>query len=189
MASKIEIFNKNQSKTNLPEIRPGDTVRVHQKITGEKGQPKIQIFEGLVLVRKHGKSISSTITVRKVLKGIGIEKIFPTHSPMIDKIEVTKRGKVRRAKLYYLRTAKGRKARLKRKDIKAEEVSVPEEGQAEELESVEKVESVEPVEASKVENNTSEAETTENNTQPEPEGQKNTQEDTEEGIDSAKNKN
>lgn len=104
----------NQLKKGLPDIRPGDTVRVHQKIK-EKDKERLQAFEGVVLARKHGKGISATITVRKVISGIGVEKILPIHSPIIEKIEVLKKGKVRRAKLYYLRKVKGRKARLKRK--------------------------------------------------------------------------
>ena len=114
MATKIEIFNQLQLKKDLPDIRPGDTVRVHQKIK-EGDKERIQVFEGLVLARKHGKGISATITVRRMISAISVERIFPIHSPIIEKIEVLKRAKVRRAKLYYLRTAKGKKARLKQK--------------------------------------------------------------------------
>jgi len=123
MTTKVELFNKQQLKTDLLDIRPGDTVRVHQiikepsKKSGKEIKERIQVFEGIVIARKHGKGISATITVRKVISGIGVEKIFPLHSPSIAKIEVIKRGKVRRAKLYYLRTAKGRKARLKNKEF------------------------------------------------------------------------
>jgi len=116
MTTKIETFTKAQLKKDLPDIRPGDTVQVHQKIK-EKNKERIQIFEGLVLARKHGKGISATITVRKAISGIGVEKIFPIHSPAIEKIKVVKRSKVRRAKLYYLRKVKGKKARLKRKEF------------------------------------------------------------------------
>jgi large subunit ribosomal protein L19 len=112
MTTKLENFLKSQLKKDLPDIRPGDTVRVYQKIK-EKDKERIQIFEGLVLARKHGRGITSTITVRKVISGIGVERVFPIHSPTIEKIEVINRGKVRRAKLYYLRKAKGKKARLK----------------------------------------------------------------------------
>ncbi len=117
MSKLLDKFNKKQLK-NLPDIRPGDTIKVHQKIK-EQDKERIQIFEGIVIARKHGKGISATITVRKVVDGIGVERIFPIHSPLIAKIEVVKHGKVRRAKLYYLRTAKGKKARLKRKDFAA----------------------------------------------------------------------
>ncbi len=117
MVTKSEIFNKTQLKKEMPDIRSGDTVRVSQKIK-EKGKEKIQAFEGLVIARKHGKGISATITVRKIISGIGVEKIFPIHSPIIEKLEILKRSKVKRAKLYYLREAKGKKARLKRKELK-----------------------------------------------------------------------
>jgi large subunit ribosomal protein L19 len=112
MVNKLELFNKKQLKTNLPEIRPGDTILVSQKIK-EGDKHKAQTFEGQVLAKKHGQGISGTITVRRVVLGVGVEKVFPLHSPNIEKIEVLKRGKARRAKLYYLRTAKGKDARLK----------------------------------------------------------------------------
>ena len=126
--NKLKIFTKPFLKTNLPDIRPGDTIRVHEKISTsvvsekektkqKQEKEKIQVFEGIVLARKHGKGISATITVRKVISGIGVERIFPLHSPNIKKIEILKRAKVRRAKLYYLRTAKGKKARLKEKIV------------------------------------------------------------------------
>ena len=125
MPTQIETFKKSQLK-DVPTIRPGDTVRVHQKIkegdpSNPSGQAKerVQIFEGVVIARKHGKGISGTITVRKVIDGVGVERIFPIHSPSIAKIEVVKSSKVRRAKLYYLRTAKGKKAKLKKKDFAA----------------------------------------------------------------------
>jgi len=111
-------------KKELPDIRPGDTVRVYQKIKEiiSKGKKKageererIQVFEGLVIARKHGKGINSTITVRKIISGVGVERIFPLHSPNIHKIEVVSRAKVRRAKLYYLRKLVGKKAKLKKK--------------------------------------------------------------------------
>ncbi|KUK49944.1 MAG: 50S ribosomal protein L19 [Parcubacteria bacterium 33_209] len=107
----------------VPDVQPGDTVKVHQKITDVrdgKKKERIQVFEGVVLARKHGKGISSTITVRKVIDGVGVERIFPLHSPFIEKIEIVRSSKVRRAKLYYLREAKGRKARLKTKEEKTQ---------------------------------------------------------------------
>ena len=124
MITLLQKFDKDQLK-ELPEIRPGDTIKVHQKIK-EGDKERIQIFEGLVIARKHGKGISAMITVRKVLDGVGVERIFPIHSPAIEKIEVIRSGKVRRAKLYYLRTAKGKKAKLKRKDLAAA-IAEPEE--------------------------------------------------------------
>src|SRR3989344_337118 len=117
MNKQIETFQKSQLKT-MPDIRPGDTVKVHQKIK-EGDKERIQIFEGLVIARKHGKGINSTITVRKVVEQIGVERIFPVHSPSIAKIEVVKSGKVRRSKLYYLRTAKGTKSKLKKRNLSA----------------------------------------------------------------------
>jgi len=122
MPAIIETIIQPQLKKDLPEIKPGDTVRIYQKIketpkTGQEAKERIQVFEGEVLAKKHGKGIEGTITVRKVISGVGVERIFPIHSPNIEKIELTKRGKVRRAKLYYLRRAKGKKAKLKRKEI------------------------------------------------------------------------
>ena len=115
MTAKTENIIKPFLK-KIPDIRPGDTVKVYQKIKEGK-QEKIQIFEGVVLARKHGKGVSATITVRKTVSGIAVEKIFPIHSPVIEKIEIIRRGKTRRAKLYYLREAKGKRARLKKIDI------------------------------------------------------------------------
>lgn len=100
------------SKAIKTDIRPGDTVRVYQKIK-EGDKERLQAFEGLVLARKHGSEAGATITVRKEVLGIGVERIFPIHSPLIAKMEVIKRGKSRRAKLYYLRTASGERARIK----------------------------------------------------------------------------
>ena len=120
MATKIDNFLRTQIKANLPEIRPGDTVLVSQKIPssakatkGKKEGERTQNFEGIVIARKHGKEMGSTITVRKVISGIAVERVFPLHSPIIEKIEVIRKGKVRRAKLYYLRTAKGKNGKLK----------------------------------------------------------------------------
>lgn len=94
----------------VPEIWPGDTVRVHYRIVeGEK--ERIQVYEGVVIAKKHG-GLRETITVRKVVQGIGIERIFPLYSPFVERIEVVRRGKVRRAKLYYLRKLSGKKAKI-----------------------------------------------------------------------------
>ena len=121
MSKATEIITKEHLKEGMLEIQPGDTVKVHQRIK-EKGKERLQAFEGVVLAKKHGKGINATITVRKVVANVGVEKIFPIHTPTIEKIEITKRSKVRRAKLYFLREAKGRKARLKRKEIKGSSV-------------------------------------------------------------------
>lgn len=98
-------------KTDVPEFRPGDTVRVHVRVV-EGGKERIQIFEGVVIARKN-RGVADTITVRKVSYGVGVERTFPIHSPMVSKIEVVRKGKVRRAKLYYLRNLSGKAARLK----------------------------------------------------------------------------
>ena len=119
MPTVMERFNQANLKTRVPDVLPGDTVRIHQKIK-EGDKERIQVFEGVVLARKHGKGINATITVRKVSQGVAVERIYPIHAPVIEKIEIVKRSKVRRAKLYYLRTAKGRKARLKAKAFNLE---------------------------------------------------------------------
>ena len=107
----INAVTKNYMKNDVPEFPAGDTVRVHVRIKeGEK--ERIQIFEGLVIYR-HGGGISATFTVRKISSGVGVEKIFPVHSPMIAKIEVVRLGKVRRAKLSYIRSLSAKAARIK----------------------------------------------------------------------------
>lgn len=99
---------------DILNLKPGDLIRIFQKIKeGEK--ERIQAFEGLVLAKKHGKEIGATITVRREISGVGVEKIFPIHSPTIEKVEVLKRGKTRRTKLYYLKRMRGRKAKIKEK--------------------------------------------------------------------------
>jgi large subunit ribosomal protein L19 len=112
-----ETTKKSTSETQQ-ELKPGMTVRVHQKIKEKnaKGEEKerIQVFEGLILKQRHGKEIGATITVRKVSDGIGVEKVFPIHSPILDKIEVVKIAKVRRANVSYLRN---HKKRLKEKSV------------------------------------------------------------------------
>jgi large subunit ribosomal protein L19 len=98
----VAVSPVNMTERKELGLRAGDTVRVHQKIQ-DKGKTRLQVFEGLVLARKHGDEPGATFTVRKMSGGIGVEKIFPLYSPMIDKIEIVKRAKVRRAKLYYIR--------------------------------------------------------------------------------------
>ncbi len=106
----IEAIEREQLREDIPEFKAGDSVRVHVKVVeGEK--ERIQVFAGVVIRRKNGH-IRSTFTVRKVSYGIGVERTFPLHSPRIDKIEVTTRGRVRRAKLYYLRGLSGKAARI-----------------------------------------------------------------------------
>ncbi len=107
----VNEVTKNQLRTDIPEFRTGCTVRVHVRIK-EGDKTRIQIFEGLVIVRQGG-GISETFTVRKISNGVGVERTFPLHSPIIDKIEVVRRGKVRRNRLYYLRGLSGKAARIK----------------------------------------------------------------------------
>lgn len=111
MQQLIEEITKEQLRTDHPEFRPGDTVKVHVKVV-EGNRERIQVFEGVVIKRQNG-GISETFTVRKISYGVGVERTFPVHSPRIDKIEVSRRGKVRRAKLYYLRNLRGKAARIK----------------------------------------------------------------------------
>ena len=109
----IQEITKEQLRTDLPDFRPGDTVRVHVKVV-EGNRERIQVFEGVVIKRR-GAGISETFTVRKVSYGVGVERTFPMHTPKIAKLEVIRRGKVRRAKLYYLRELRGKAARIKEK--------------------------------------------------------------------------
>lgn len=109
----IDIIDTESLKKDLTEFNVGDTVKVHIKIS-EGNKERIQVFEGTVIARKNA-GVRETFTVRRVSFGVGVEKIFPVHSPKIDKIEVLKRGKVRRAKLYYLRNLSGKAAKIKEK--------------------------------------------------------------------------
>ena len=107
----IEAVTQSQLRTDLPSFRPGDTLRVHVRII-EGTRERIQVFEGVVIKRRGG-GVSETFTVRKISSGVGVERTFPVHTPKIEKIEVKRRGKVRRAKLYYLRELRGKAARIK----------------------------------------------------------------------------
>ncbi|GAB3069905.1 50S ribosomal protein L19 [Salinicoccus sesuvii] len=107
----INDLTKEQLKSDLPEFKPGDTVRVHVRIV-EGSRERVQVFEGVVIKRRGG-GISETFTVRKVSYGVGVERTFPVHTPKIERIEVTRRGRVRRAKLYYLRNLRGKAARIR----------------------------------------------------------------------------
>lgn len=112
----IQSIENEQRRSNVPEFDAGDTVRVHVRIK-EGDKERIQIFEGIVIARKHG-GVRETVTVRKTSFGIGVERIFPLHATIIDKIEVVKRGRVRRAKLYYLRNLRGKAARIRERDTR-----------------------------------------------------------------------
>ncbi|GAA3406710.1 50S ribosomal protein L19 [Paenibacillus hodogayensis] len=106
----VREISQEQLRKDLPSFRPGDTLKVHVKVI-EGSRERIQLFEGVV-IRRRGGSISETFTVRKVSYGVGVERTFPLHSPKLEKIEVARRGKVRRAKLYYLRGLRGKAARI-----------------------------------------------------------------------------
>jgi large subunit ribosomal protein L19 len=107
----IQAFTSEQLKETVPTLNVGDTVRVHNKIS-EGNRERIQLFEGTIIA-KHGGGISATFTVRRVSYGVGVEKTFPVHSPKVDKVEIIRSGKVRRAKLYYLRDRMGKSAKVK----------------------------------------------------------------------------
>jgi large subunit ribosomal protein L19 len=109
----IKAIEAEQLKENIPDFNVGDTVRVHYKVK-EGNRERIQVFEGTVLKRQGG-GVRETFTVRRISYGVGVERTFPVHSPRIEKIEVTRRGKVRRAKLYYLREREGKSAKVKEK--------------------------------------------------------------------------
>lgn len=109
----MKALTSQYMKPELPEMRVGDTVRVHQKIT-EGTRERIQVFEGTIIARKHG-GIGETITVRRISYGVGCEKVFPVHGPRFVKVETVRHGKVRRAKLYYLRNRFGKAAKVKEK--------------------------------------------------------------------------
>jgi large subunit ribosomal protein L19 len=109
----IEALEREQMRLDIPDFRSGDTVKVHAKIK-EGDKERIQIFQGVVIRKRKGK-MGATFTVRKVSYGIGVERIFPLHSPNIDRVEIISRGKVRRGRLYYMRQLKGKAARIKEK--------------------------------------------------------------------------
>ena len=110
---KLEAITAAQLKTNVPDFRPGDTIKVHVNVV-EGTRSRIQVFEGICIARK-GNGIGESFTVRKISFGVGVERTFPLHSPTIDKIELERKGDVRRAKLYYLRDLRGKAARIREK--------------------------------------------------------------------------
>jgi large subunit ribosomal protein L19 len=109
----LDSVDAQSLKTDLPDFRPGDTVKVHVKVV-EGNRSRIQVFQGVV-IRRHGGGVRETFTVRKVSFGVGVERTFPVHTPIVEKIELVTRGDVRRAKLYYLRDLTGKKAKIKEK--------------------------------------------------------------------------
>ena len=113
--NKLELIEREQMRMDLPDFIPGDTVKVHVKIKeGEK--ERIQAFQGVVISKRKG-TMGASFTVRKVSYGVGVERIFPMHSPAIDRVEIITRGRVRRGKLYYLRNLKGKAARIREKRL------------------------------------------------------------------------
>ena len=127
MSLVLEKVRKDQTRTDIPAFRPGDTIRVNVRLKegeGEKAKERLQPFEGVV-ISKRGHLAGATFTVRRVSFGIGVERIFPIHSPMISSIELVRAGRVRRARLYYLRELKGKAARIKRADLPGMETREP----------------------------------------------------------------
>jgi large subunit ribosomal protein L19 len=114
--NRLDSIEQTQLKENIPTFQSGDTVKVHVRIK-EGNKERLQIFEGVVIARKHGGA-RETVTVRKVSFGVGVERIFPLHATVIDHIDVVRRGRVRRAKLYYLRNLRGKAARIKELDTR-----------------------------------------------------------------------
>jgi large subunit ribosomal protein L19 len=119
--NKTDLVDLAYLRTDIPEFRPGDTVKVHVRVV-EAGRERIQVFQGVV-IRRQGGGLQETFTVRKISFGVGVERTFPFHSPSIGKLEVVTRGKVRRAKLYYLRELRGKKARIKERRLSDEELA------------------------------------------------------------------
>ena len=118
--NRLDFVEKTQLKDNVPTFQPGDTLRVSVRIK-EGNKERLQAFEGICIAIKHG-GVRETFTVRKVSFGVGVERIFPLHATVIDHIDVIRRGKVRRAKLYYLRDLRGKAARIKERDTRAKKV-------------------------------------------------------------------
>jgi large subunit ribosomal protein L19 len=119
--NKTDLVDKAYLRTDVPEFRPGDTVKVHVRVV-EAGRERVQVFQGVV-IRRQGGGLQETFTVRKISFGVGVERTFPVHSPSISKLEVVTRGRVRRAKLYYLRERRGKKARIKERRLGDEELA------------------------------------------------------------------
>jgi large subunit ribosomal protein L19 len=115
--NRLDGIEQTQLRTGIPDFQSGDTVRVHVRIKESETKERLQAFEGVVIARKHGGA-RETITVRKTSFGIGVERIFPLHATIVDHIDVVKRGRVRRAKLYYLRGLRGKAARIRERDTR-----------------------------------------------------------------------
>jgi large subunit ribosomal protein L19 len=126
MVNKIKLSPVDIKAREKLDFKAGDTVRVWSKIVDEKGKSRLQAFEGIVLARKHGNEIGATFTVRKIASGVGVERIFPIFSPTIDKIEITKKSRARRSKLYYIRTKAVKDVRRKMRSVTMQEIAEPE---------------------------------------------------------------
>jgi len=147
--NKTDLVDKAYLRADIPEFRPGDTVKVHVRVV-EAGRERQQVFQGVV-IRRQGGGLQETFTVRKISFGVGVERTFPLHSPSIGKLEVVTRGKVRRAKLYYLRERTGKKARIKERRLGDEELAAIAEAEAARLEAATAVPEEEAVETDEVE--------------------------------------
>lgn len=159
--NKTDLIEQPFLRTDIPDFRPGDTVKVHVRVV-EGNRERIQVFQGTVIARSGG-GIRESFTVRKISFGVGVERTFPLHSPSIAKLEIVQRGRVRRAKLYYLRDLRGKKARIRERRIDeaklaameaaAEEAAAAAEEAAEEAEAEEAEEAEEAAEAQEIEAN------------------------------------
>ncbi|MCZ2846041.1 MAG: 50S ribosomal protein L19 [Candidatus Bathyarchaeota archaeon] len=157
----MNLYKLGELKNNLQNMKPGDTVRVFEKIKG-KSKKKSQAFEGIVISQKHGKGINATFTVRAILDGVGLEKTYPLHSPLIEKIEVVKKGRAKRAKLYYLRRKSEKEVRKKTRaqsvqnegpqEQKSKTENAPKEETRDQLQKTEKKEVKIPEKTDKVRN-------------------------------------
>ncbi|HEV7376744.1 MAG TPA: 50S ribosomal protein L19 [Pyrinomonadaceae bacterium] len=127
--NRLDVIEKAQMRDTVPDFQPGDTVRVHVRIKESETKERLQVFEGIVIARKHG-GVRETITVRKTSFGVGVERIFPLHATIVDHIDVIKRGRVRRAKLYYLRELRGKAARIRERDTRPQAISGQAQGAA-----------------------------------------------------------
>ena len=134
----LKLISESSMKENVPQFNVGDTVKVHVQIK-EGDKSRIQVFEGTVIAKKHG-GISETFTVRRVAHGCGIERVFPLHSPVVDKVEVVRYGKVRRAKLYFLRNLRGKAARITENLLKTANEKAKAKSETEKTEKAEKAE-------------------------------------------------
>jgi large subunit ribosomal protein L19 len=173
--NETQLIERSFLRSDVPVFRPGDTVRVHVRVV-EGNRERVQVFQGVV-IRRQGGGLRETFTVRKISFGVGVERTFPVHSPSIAKLEVVQRGRVRRAKLYYLRDLRGKKARIRERRVDESKIAAAEAAQREAVESGlgadELAEAEEPdaAEASAGEAGTSEAETSEAGEEPDDDGE------------------